>query len=527
MDTGIDIFVLMRIGLFVYILTFVAAGMWMITFVKGSGKRYIVCGKSLPFFFIATMFLAQAVDANSTMGSSTGAYTAGFWAGFVMPVGLALCLVVTGLFFAKPLNNMNLLTLPDFYGRRYGHNVEWVVSLIMAGSFMILVAGNFAGSGWIVSYIFNLDYTWALIIISTLIFIYTIFGGLFASAATNVIQIYPAVIGFIAGAIWLLDMNGWDFYAAALPDTLGEPANFYNLTGLTRIDNGALINFAGIVALALGDVIALDFMERVFSAKSGKVAEQGCFFAAILTVLVGVASCFIGLAAYAMFAEKGIVVEDPRMIMPVMALQVMPFGLGLLIISGIIGAGASTASGGLLGVSTVFSRNVYQKNIYRWWLKRQGITEIVRDNEEDRAKFDARLLLISRVTAIPVVLAAIWIAHVKPEPGILLVVAFDVAFAGCLVPLALGLYWKKANAAGAMAAVIIGSAARLWLYFYMPEEFADGSPNRWLGAETLIAPFISLLVMWFVSLATQASYPPKPEVIHEVPSEADVLAGHA
>ena len=78
-----DKVLLMRIGLGVYIATFVLVGIWMVTYVKGSGKRYIVCGKSMPLFFICTMFLAQAVDANCTMGSASGTYNYGFWAGFV------------------------------------------------------------------------------------------------------------------------------------------------------------------------------------------------------------------------------------------------------------------------------------------------------------------------------------------------------------------------------------------------------------------------------------------------------------
>lgn len=521
-----DKILLMRIGLGVYILTFVLVGIWMVTYVKGSGKRYIVCGKSMPLFFICTMLLAQSVDANCTMASAAGTYVGGFWLGFVYPIGLALCLLITGLFFAKPLNEMNLLTLPDFYFRRYGPNVEWVVSLIMAFSFMILVAGNFAGSGWIVAYIFNLDYTWALIIISVLIFIYTVAGGLFSSAATTVIQIYPACLGFIIAAIWLLSAYGWDYFVAALPDTLGAPENYYNLTGLTRIDNGAMLNYAGIMALAIGDLIALDFMERVFSAKSGKVARQGAFFASVVTILVGLSSCLIGLAAFALMPEAAD--ADTRMIMPVMAVQIMPFGIGLLVISGIIGAGASTASGGLLGVSTTFGRNIFQKNIYRRYCISKGITPIHERSEGERAKFDSRLLTISRIAAIPVVCAAIWLAHVKPEPGVLLVMAFDVAFAGCLVPLVLGIYWKKANAAGAMAAVIVGSLVRLSFYIYITYYMTEDSAfARWVGAETLISPTISFVVMWFVSLATQESYPPKPEVVHQTPSDADVVSGLA
>ncbi len=511
----------MRIGVVLYLVLIVFIGMGMTLFVRGSGKRYIVCGKSIPFFILSTMLLAQALEANGTMGAAAAAYNYGYWSGWALPTGVAMCLVVTGMFFARKLNAMNLLTLPDFYYRRYGSHTEWLSTLVMVGSFIVLVAGNFAGSGWIVALVFNLDYTIALLIISSLIFIYTICGGLFSSAGTNVVQMYPACIGFIFAAVWLLHTYGWDYFVAGLPDTLGAPENFYNLTGFTRIENGALINFAALIAVGLGDVIALDFMERIFAGKSGKIARNACFLAAFLTLIVGSAATLMGLFAHALFANNGFVVEDTRMILPQLAMEYLPFGIGLLVMTGIIGAGASTASGGLVGVSTALGRNIYQKNLHRWWLRRQGITEIVHQTEEDRAKFDSRLLLISRVVTIPVVLAAVWLAHVKPEPGILLVLAFDIGFAACVPALFLGVYWKKANAAGAVASIVIGSFLRLVLYVAMPSD------SPWAGIDTFIPPLCGLIAMWFVSLATQKSYPPKPEVMHEIPTETDVLAGIA
>jgi Na+/proline symporter len=112
-----------------------------------------------------------------------------------------------------------------------------------------------------------------------------------------------------------------------------------------------------------------------------------------------------------------------------------------------------------------------------------------------------------------------FLAIVKPEPGILLVLAFDVVFAGCVVPLTLGIYWSKANTPGALAAIIVGSILRLYLFYTIPEELA--------GLDTMIAPVVSLLVMVPVSLMTQKSHPPKHHVITEIPDDADVLAGRA
>ena len=88
--------------------------------VKKSSKRYMVAGKSLPLFFVGTMLSAQSIDGNSSLGNVALVYQFGFWAGAVIPIGLALCLILTGIVYGPRLNKMSMLTLPDFYYRRYG-----------------------------------------------------------------------------------------------------------------------------------------------------------------------------------------------------------------------------------------------------------------------------------------------------------------------------------------------------------------------------------------------------------------------
>ena len=85
----------------------------------------------------------------------------------------------------------------------------------------------------------------------------------------------------------------------------------------------------------------------------------------------------------------------------------------------------------------------------------------------------------------------------RPEPGILLVIAFDIVFAGCVVPLFVGVYWKKANSAGAIAAVISGTLARGIAHLTTPAHLA--------GLDTLIPPVISLFVFVTVCSLTEAA----------------------
>jgi Na+/proline symporter len=487
-----------QIGMIVFLLVFFLLGMLMYIMVKGSGRQYIVAGKSLPFFLVGTTMLAQSLDANATMGNAGQTYLGGFWAGFQFPLGLAICLFVTGTFYAKPLNRMSLITLPDFYYRRYNQVVEVVVGLAMAFSFIILLAGNLAGSAWIMTHIFGWNYLNVLFVVSGILFFYTISGGLWSVVATDITQIYPAIAGFLGAFVWLMYTYGWDFFSPAIP------AGHFDLSGLTSASNGAILNWAGLLALGLGDVVALDFMERVFAARSPETARNACYYGGGLTLVVGIAASLMGLMALKLIPD----ITDPRMVLSQLATHHLPFIFGLFVMGGIVGAGLSTADGGLLGVSSVFGRNIMQRNILQIYKKQY--------TPEDRKALDKKLLLATRLAAIPIMAGAVYMAIVKPEPGILLVLAFDVVFAGCFVPLTLGLYWKKANTPGALAAFIIGSLLRVILYYKIPEHLA--------GLDTMIPPLVSLIVMVPVSLLTQEKYPPRHEVVHYVPTEEEVLS---
>ncbi len=500
-----------QVGLWVYLVVFTLLGLAMFYLVRGSGKQYIIAGKSLPFFLVGTTLLAQSLDANATMGNA-GAIVSpgGFWSGFVLAGGLALCLLVTGTWFAKPLNRMNLITLPDFFWRRYDGKMEILVSIAMSISFMILLAGNIAGGAWIMKTIFGWNYGTALTVISIIVFFYTIAGGLWSVVATDVAQSYPAIIGFIVAAIYLWTTNDAATLSAAIPE------GYTGLEGLTDPEFGAWANWGGIIALGIGDVVALDFMERVFAAKDPDTARKACFYGAGMTVITGLAASFIGLAAFGliegMVDANGFAVEgfDPRNVMSIVAIDHLPFILGLLVMGGIVGAGLSTADGGLLGVSSVWGRNIFQRNILKTW--KQDHTA------EEKEILDRKLLGITRLSAIPVLLGSVLFAIIKPEPGTLLILAFDVVLAGVFVPLALGIFWKKANTPGAIAGFLAGSGLRILFFFWWPFD------ELLYGLDTMLSPILCILVMVPVSLRTQESHPPKHHVIDYVPTDEEVLS---
>ena len=264
---------------------------------------------------------------------------------------------------------------------------------------------------------------------------------------------------------------------------------------------------AAIAALGFGDIVALDFMERVFAAKSPKTARNGAFMGGGLTLLTVIPTSFMGIFAVYFIASGAMDPDtDPFLALPTIAINHVPYPIGAAVLMGVLGASMSTANGGLLAISSVISRNIIQRDIMRGIQKKPGME-------------DKKLLLTTRIATIPMMVAAFILASQLPQPGIYLVLAFDIVFAGALAPLTLGLFWKKANMPAAMASLIAGTVLRLVLFFAIPVELA--------GLDTMIPPVVSFALFIGVALATQKKYPGEERhgVVDYVPPEEDVVRG--
>jgi len=467
--------------------------------VKKSSKRYMVAGKSLPLFFVGTMLAAQSIDGNSSLGNASLVYSFGFWAGAAIPIGLSICLFLTAAFYGKKLNKMSMLTLPDFYYRRFGKGPEAISSVLLMISFTILVAGNFAATGFILQAVLGIDFFWAVLIGAAIVLVYTFAGGLFSSAYTDIFQIYLAIIAFWAAFLFFYGGYAGVDFATIIG---AAPPGYVDMSGLTDPAAGAYVNWAAIAALGFGDIVALDFMERVFAARDPKTAQRGAAMGGGLTLLTVIPTSMLGIVALFFLPN----IADPFLSYPELALNHMPFAIGAALLMGVLGASMSTANGGLLAISSVISRNLIQRDILRGLQKKPGME-------------DKKLLMTTRIFTIPMMVAAFILAYMLPQPGIYLIVAFDIVFAGALAPLTLGLFWKKANMPAAVASLIAGTILRLVLFFTIPADL--------VGLDTMIPPPISFVIFIGVALATQKKYPGEQRhgVVDYVPPEEDIVRG--
>ena len=471
-------------GIIIFLVATLAIGMWAAKQVDGDSENYLVAGRGLVLPLAAATLMAQSVDSNATLGNTDLVAEFGFWAGASLPIGLALCLFLTALFFAKPLNRMGLITIPDFYRVKYNHLTEVVASLLMVLSFSFLLAGNLVAGGYMFEAFLGTTYTAGVMLLAIVVFIYTASGGLFAVAYTDAIQVGIALVGSLGLFAFIASNFGINIAADTGPLALEQ---------LSNPAAGAVINWATLLALGLGNIAAIDFMARIFAADSPETAQRACFIGSAGTLIIGVPFSLIALSAPQIFADAGITPDGP--VLYALIDSVVPPLLGLIVIVAILSASLSTADGAILGTSSVIAHNIIG----------------IRANDHNAA--GDRLLLITRVMAFVVTVLGVIFALKVPQTGVLLLLAFDLSFAGLIVPLAGGLYWNKATWQGALSCIILGSLTRLIFFVLMPTTFGIDNtllyiPNNIFttdfdGFPTLISPLVGLAAFIIISNLTR------------------------
>jgi SSS family solute:Na+ symporter len=439
--------------------------------IRGKVKNFYVGGNVLPPWIVCISLVGAATDVNAKY-----AFGASFWDGALIPICIGTSLILIGLFFAAPLHRMRLLTLPDFYFLRFDKRVELLVSIITVLCVGMLTASNLAGVGIILNRSIGIDPAWAMTGVITVITIYTMAGGLFAVTWTDVLQVAVGVLGVVGVFIYFYGYYQSDFMHAAVVSSFSwEP--------LLSFQAGALNKWALICSIALGAVVSLDFMERVFASKTARQAQIACVFSGIVTIVLGVMLTVIVLVATRLYTPADGDAEPFYSSIK----AILPDGLSMILFLALMAINIATIAGLLMACITVITKNIVQQNAPKL---------IPRE----------RLLLCSRLAALPVAILALLIAIYKPEQGALLAISLDLLLAGCLVPLVLGIYWKRGNARAAFWAIVIPSALRVLLYFTLPADLQ--------GVGTLIPPVVSLLV--YVGIALRQPLPIGKEPHHAV-----------
>lgn len=431
-----------------YLVISVGIGLYAARRVHNS-RDYIVAGRNLPFHFVIAMVFATWFGAETVLGISATFLDQGFRGLISDPLGAALCLIIFGLIFARPLYRLNLLTLGDFFRVRYNRNTELVISLCIVISYLGWVSAQMMALGLVFNVLTNdvVSIEQGIIIGAFVVLIYTVFGGMWSVALTTFVQMIVIVLGLVYVTWQAGDMAGG---FTVVVERAAAEGKLEWLPSLDAIDMLAWL--AALFTMMLGSIPQQDVFQRVNSSKNETVAVWG-------TTLGGIAYFFFAavplfLAYTATFIDPEMVTrlmaEDTQLILPTLIVNHMPFIAQVVFFGALLSVIMSTASGTLLAPSVTFSENV----IRGFW----------------KDMSDRQFLLVTRITVgvfgVMVTTYAITTDETIHE---MVVNAYRVTLAGAFVPLVAGLFWKRANNLGATLAIALGLGTWLLFEWFIPE----------------------------------------------------------
>ncbi|MDX2223578.1 MAG: sodium:solute symporter family protein [Rhodospirillaceae bacterium] len=474
MNTTLIVFVVL------YLLGTLALGVWAGTRIKNT-TDFTIAGRSLPLIMVVTTTFATWFGAETVMGIPAKFVQGGLGEIVEDPFGAGTCLVLVGLFFAAKLYKQNLLTIGDFYRKRFGKGIEVFCSLTIILSYLGWVAAQITALGLVFSVLTNggMSETAGMIVGTLAVLIYVVVGGFLAVAWTDFIQMIVLVLGLSAIAIYSGGLAGGADKVIAHA-TSAELWNFWPEPTFQAI----AFFLAAAITMMLGSIPQQDVFQRVMSARNAPTARNGAVIGGVSYILFAFVPMFIVTASVVVMGQEALTLakDDYQRLLPTFVLTKMPLLMQILFFGALLSAIKSTSSATLLAPSTSFVENIL-KNL--------------RPHMGDKQQ-----LLATRTTIVVFAfLVLVYAIAMKGTPIYDLVSsAYQVTLVGAFVPLVMGLYWKRATTQGAVMSLVLGIGTWL-LFFPQVSDWGEAFPGQLAGLIAAFAGMIggSLAPQWMVN----------------------------
>ena len=452
---------------------------WTILKRKDTAEDYFLAGRHLGWFIIGASIFASNIGSEHLVGlAGSGATDGVAMAHYELH---AWCLLVLAWLLVPFYMRSKVYTMPEFLERRFSASSRYVLSGISLVAYVItkIAVGIYAG-GIVFSTLlpemnlFGLDSFWVgSLAVLAATGLYTAMGGMRAVAYTEAIQTVVLVLGsFLVTAFGLAKLGGWDGLRAALPAEMfnlwkplvpaGMEGTWAPVKETNRIAwyfNG---NFPWLSMLICAPVIGLWYwctdqyiVQRALGAPNETEARRGAIFASFLKLLPVFIFIVPGMICFALALSgkapelQGILADGgagkvadrdaAQAAFPLLVAHILPPGIRGIVVAGLLAALMSSLAGVFNASSTLFTVDLYQK-----------LKPKVSQHE---------LVRMGRiVTVAMVVIGMLWIPVIRGSKGLYF---YLQSVQGYLAPpiftvFFLGIFWKRLNAKGCLAALIVG-----------------------------------------------------------------------
>ena len=449
----------MLIGFVVlYLLLSIAIGIYASTRVHNA-RDFIVAGRKLPLPVVTATVFATWFGAETVLGVSATFVKEGLSGVVADPFGASLCLVIAGLFFARRLYRMNLLTIGDYYRARYSRPVELIMTLCIMISYLGWVSAQVTALGLVFNLVSDgaIAQSTGMMLGTAVVLAYTLFGGMWSVALLDFVQMTVIMSAMLLIAVLVSGEAGGVIHVVSHAQAAGR------LQLLPQGGYQVWVPFIGaLLTMMLGSIPQQDVFQRMTSAKDENTAVRGTILGGLLYFGFAFVPMFLAYAATLIDPKVfgDLIATDSQMVLPTLILQHTPLVAQVFFFGALLSAIMSTASATLLAPAVMFTENILKHLVFKHMSDRQML----------------RTMRIIVLTFGCIVLA--FALHTSETIFKMVENAYKVTLVGAFVPLVFGLYWKRANNQGALLSIVLGLAT--WL---LMEKFYTGDiwPPQLLG----------------------------------------------
>lgn len=455
-----------------YLIVIVTLGVYIRRYISNVSD-FIVAGRGLKTFLAIATMIGTEMGLITVMYSSQKGFTKGF-AAFHIALAAAIVTLVVGLtgFIVVPLRRMNVMTIPEFYEKRFGRGVRILGGIILAFS-GILNMGLFLKAGAIfVMGITNIGITnispememglgielkIIMTVLLSCVLLYTALGGMVSVVVLDYIQFVVLSFSLLATSVLCIKHLGWHNIINTVSELKGSagfnpfhppPEGFGTLYVVWMF-------FLGLVSCAVWQTAVI----RACAAENIRVVKKLYIWSSIGFLIRFLLPYFFGICALVFIIQneslRGIFLPDDTkvssditlMAMPVFLGQILPIGLIGIVSAGMLAAFMSTHDSYLLCWSSVLTQDVVAP-----WFK-NGLSSKSR-------------LLLTRIFIVGIgIFILIWGLWYDLGQDLwdYMAISGAIYFAGAIALLVFGLYWKRASKVGAYSALACGFIAIIGL----------------------------------------------------------------
>ncbi|MFQ5788974.1 MAG: sodium/proline symporter [Acidobacteriota bacterium] len=452
-----------------------------------SEKDYFIARGRLGPATIGFSFSATQMSGSSYMGAVGTEKLLGY---NFTPAGVSsaaapwFSYILLGSKLRRIAGRIRSVTIADiFEARFYSKSAGMVSTLIMLLAFIPMIAAQLKAAGNVFEVLLGVPYLTGLFVFGGIVILYTVLGGMYAVAWTDLIQGLIMILGF----------------AILAPVAVGAAGGFAEMHRQYGELNPQSISFlGGMPALwVVSNFLVWGFFQiggspasvtRFLIPEDEKTLKSAMVYSVFFQSFIYVCATLIAIAGGVLLPH----LERPDLTVPTMVSQLLPPVVGGVIVAAVLGAIMSTIDSILLLAGSLAVQNVYIKFMGREVDGRRGL------------KMARRVTLVIGVLAL--------LVAIEPPAAIFWIVtmAFSLMASAFTFPFLLGLWWPRTTKEGGLAGMIGGAASCvLW---YVAGYVRYQSFDNWIGGiwPALLGPAVSLFLIVVVSRLTS---PPPEEVM--------------